>query len=108
MGIQKDAGELLGTIYSMYLEQKNVDFWYSIDAEKLVDSIGWELDRIKRALTYLYDLKFIKLYEDSTIISGLYPAGIDTIENKDKFERQFGFTLNLGLLQFNWNAKEKK
>ena len=108
MGIQKDAGELLKVIYVKYIEHKDPYFWFKLDAEGLEGELKWELDRIKRTILFLDDLKLIKLDETSTILIGMYPEGIITIENPDKFQKSFGFGINLGIVKADWAVKEKK
>jgi hypothetical protein len=110
MTIQKDAGEILLFIYEKYTG--GVEY---LDAKQIVDTTKWDAGRINRAIHYLNDLGSLKMnfYMGNTNgvhnfgIMGLTPEGIQTVESKDHFKRNFGFTVNLGLFSYSWGASEK-
>jgi len=41
-----------------------------------------------------------------TAISDITPSGINMVEAESEFKQNFGFTVNLGLIQINWGAQE--
>ena len=110
MGIKEDAGELLVYAYRQYVSEEKF-----VDAKDILTITKWDAGRINRAITYLEDLGAIKIQRylgnidgvHGFFMRGLTPSGIQTIENSKEFERNFGFIINLGLVQFSWGAKEK-
>jgi len=110
MGIQKDAGELLVHVYNQYAHGDLGNGFMLLNIEDLVTITKWDRSKLYRAIAYLDDMKFIKTDPENhqlDIIYGMTPDGINTIENKEKFEKSFGFRINLGIVGFNWNVKEK-
>ncbi|HGJ64173.1 TPA: hypothetical protein ENS27_02150 [bacterium] len=109
MGIQKDAGEILLFIYQCYIKDE------SVNAEKLLETTKWEGNRIDRAIKYLKDIGAIDIIltlgniggVQYFILKGLTPLGINIIENQHEFKRNFGFTVNLGVISFSWGASQK-
>ena len=109
MGIQNDAGEILLFIYQCYTKDE------SVDADKLLQTTKWEGNRIDRAIKYLKDIEAIDIIltlgningVQNFILERLTPSGINIVENKSEFKRNFGFTVNLGVISFSWGASEK-
>ena len=109
MGIQKDAGEILLFIYQCYIKDE------SVNAEKLLETTKWEGNRIDRAIKYLKDIGAIDIIltlgnisgVQHFILKGLTPLGINIVENQPEFKRNFGFTVNLGVISFSWGATKK-
>lgn len=102
MGIQTDAGELLLYTYKKHIEGDMVI------GEKFKQESGWEANRIRNAINYLKDKGLIKanfFIGGNFIIDRPYPIGIDIIENQETFKGVFGFTVNLGVIQFSWQNK---
>jgi len=95
MGIQQDAGEILLYAYKSYIKDE------SINANKLLETTGWEGNRIDRAIKYLKDLDAIQIIHTMRNVNGvqnfifrsLTPIGINIIENKPEFERTFGLNV---------------
>ena len=111
MGIQKDAGELLGYIYEQYTKTIK-----PIKAKDIIDETKWEADRINRAILYLRDSEVIKVALPPGNIKGVYnfgirgltPQGIDIIENKQKFKSTFGFEIGIpGMIRFSWRGERR-
>ena len=113
MGIQNDAGQILLFIYDGYVNNKTKP-----NAQILLDETKWDGRRIDRAIKYLKDLEALELIFMVGQIKGLQifilkkitPLGINIVENKPEFKRNFGFEVTLGLnpsLKFNWSASEK-
>ena len=108
MGIQKDAGELLGYIYERYTKGEN---W--IKPDDLIKETRWEAHRINNARTYLSDRDLIKIAKQSGnvegvanyTITGLTPSGIDMTENEEKFKTTFGFEIGPPGLKFSWTRE---
>ena len=104
MTIQKDAGELLAYAYNKYNEGNG------INNTEFEEESKWEKQRIRNALTYLRDKGLVKatfFLGGNFYIERLYPTGIDIIENQEIFKDTFGFTINLGVLQFSWQKREE-
>ena len=105
MGIQQDAGEILLFMYQSYTKDE------SIDAEKLLETTGWDGNRIDRAIKYLKDLSAIQIIHtlgnfkgvQHFIFRSLTPIGINIVENKPEFKRTFGFEIDLKLIKFSWS-----
>ena len=111
MGIQNDAGELLLYIYKQKTEGKEIPQTTNIEKET-----GWERDRIHNALQYLIgknmiDGKVVKTLGSTkpqfVMIRDLEPTGTDVVENEAEFQRNFNFTINLGVFKYSWGATEK-
>ena len=110
MGIQKDAGEILLFMYDRYVNDDS-----KVNAEVLLDTTKWEGNRIDRAIKYLKDIGAIDIILTLSNVKGVQhfilkkitPLGINIVENKPEFKRNFGFEVNLGLLKFSWGASEK-
>jgi len=110
MGIQKDAGEILLFMYDKYVNDDR-----EANAEVLLDTTKWEGNRIDRAIKYLKDMGAIDIILTLGNIKGVQhfilkkitPSGINIVENKPEFKRNFGFEVNLALLKFSWGVSEK-
>jgi len=103
MSIQKDAGELLLYSYKLY-EKGEMTI-----SEDVLNKNNWEMIRLRNAVQYLQDkglIKVISLVGGHFIIEKLFPVAIDIIENQPSFKHQFGFTVNLALIQFSWEVTE--
>jgi|SRR3989338_5394285 len=110
MTINEDAGEILLFIYDCYVNDKD-----SVNPEILLRTTKWDGNRIDRAIKYLKDLGAIDIIlllgnEENVqnfILKNVTPIGINMVENKPEFKRNFGFEVNLGLLKFSWGASER-
>ena len=83
MTIQKDAGEILAFLYKKYLSGSRLDY------KELAKETRWDKLRLKRAIDYLLEIeaiKGIKMLDETYIIRGILPVGIDMIKNKEKFK----------------------
>lgn len=38
----------------------------------------------------------------------IYPTGIDIVENKTNFKREFGFEINVGVIKLGWRYADKE
>lgn len=111
MAVQKDAGELLLFFYDQLVNQGKS----SVGTQEVIDTTGWEGNRINLAYNYLNDLSLLKGGGGIGNIKGaqiffvmrLLPEGINIVENQPEFKRNFGFEVNLGLLKFSWGLTEK-
>lgn len=105
MGIQKDAEEILVYIYKKYIQHSEVP-----SIKEMLEETRWNYDRIKRAILYLKEkdlIDGISLADGSFITTKITANGIDVIENQNKFKKNFGHTVNLGIYKFSWGASEK-
>ena len=115
MTIQKDSGQILLFIYDSYVNNKPKP-----NAQILLDETNWDGKRIDRAIRYLNDMNAVEIIftADNRMYGGLTrfilkkitPLGINMVENKPEFKRNFGFEVTLGLnpsLKINWGASEK-
>ena len=115
MTIQEDAGKILLFIYNRYVNDKSKP-----NAQILLDETKWDGKRIDRAVKYLNDMNAIEMIftADNRMYGGLTrfilkkitPLGINIVEDKPEFKRNFGFEVTLGLnpsLKINWGASKK-
>lgn len=112
MTIQKDAGELLVYIYNNKINGKKLP-----PQQELIRITKWHENRVIFALEYLKrkglvygeidKTDFGDRLETNVFVVDISPEGIDTLEDPEKFKRNFGFEVNLGLLKFSWGASEK-
>ena len=115
MTIQEDAGKILLFIYDSYVNDKA-----KLNAKILLNETKWDGKKIDRAIKYLNDMTAIEViftadnrtYGGLTtfILKKITSLGINIVENKPEFKRNFGFEVTLGLnpsLKFNWGATEK-
>ena len=110
MTIKGDAGEILLFMYDCYVNDKG-----SVNPERLLETTQWEGNRIYRAVKYLKEVGAIDIIltmgnhqgVQHFILKKITPLGINIVENKPEFKRNFGFEVNLGLLKFSWGASEK-
>ena len=110
MKISEDSGNLLLFIYKRKIEDKEM-----LNKGQLLEETGWDKVRLNNAVQYLIESEFIKgkvlktagsTKVQGTLISDITPSGINVIEAESKFKQNFGFTVNLGLIQINWGAQE--
>ena len=108
--IRKDSGNLLLFIYNRKIEDKEM-----LNQDQLVEETGWDKVRLNNSVQYLIESGFIKgkvlktygsTKVQGSIISDITPSGINIIEAESEFKQNFGFTVNLGLIQINWGAQE--
>ena len=109
MGIQHDAGELLALIYQNKVSGKG-----NINTNQIEKETNWVGGKMTFALEYLIgkgliDGEMIKGMGSGKTqfihIKGITCHGIDVIENEEKFKGNFGFGINLGLVNFSWSKK---
>ena len=102
MTISGDAGEILLFMYDCYVNNSG-----SVNPEKLLETTKWAGNRIDRAIKYLKERDAIDIVltmgnhqgVQHFILKKITPLGIDTVEDKPEFKRNFGFEVNLGLLK---------
>ncbi len=112
MTIQEDSGKILLFIYDSCINNKPKP-----NARILLDETNWDGKRIDRAIRYLNDMGAIdviftadnRMYSGLTrfILKEITSLGINIVENKPEFKKNFGFEVNLGLLKISWGASEK-
>ena len=115
MTIQEDAGKILLFIYDSYVNNRAKP-----NAQTLLDETKWDGKRIDRAIKYLNGMAAIeviftadnRMYGGLTrfIFKNITPLGINIVENKPEFKRNFGFEVNVGLnpsVKLSWGASEK-
>lgn len=103
MGIREDAGNVLGYAYKLYKQGK------MLSSEDFKNESKWPDERARNAVRYLNDEEMIEtrfVFGGSWLIAKLNPAGIDVIESESEFKNNFGITINLGVLEFNWTKQE--
>ena len=99
MTIHKDSGHLLVFIYGEYLKDANFLGVVNDISKKL----KWDLNKTLRASNYLSDSKMVETDDSGYIILRILPAGIDIVEDNNKFKVAFG--VNLGF--FNISLSEE-
>ncbi len=111
MGIQKDAEELLVFIYKRKLAGEEMPI-----EKELLDITGWDKHRIFIAIEYLVNIGFVKgqslkgtgtTVTQFAYVSDILPAGIDLLEDDEKFEKHFQHTIDLGIYKFSWGRTKK-
>jgi len=105
MVISKDAEELLIFLYKEYIKPN----FEGLSLEQIQKIINRASDRISRAIAYLSQNKFIILEGDTNFFKGfiiisLLPEGINTVENQNKFKKQFNHVVDLKIDQFSWGC----
>ena len=110
MAIRIDSRNLLLYIYKRKIEDEEM-----LDPNQLLEETGWNKVRLNNAVQYLIESGFItgKVLKtlgstkvESTLILDITPSGINIIEEELKFKQNFGFTVNLGLIQIKWGVQE--
>lgn len=110
MTIKKDSGNLLLYAYKCKIEGSEM-----LNSNKLLNETGWDDNRLNNAIQYLIRKNFvdgdaIKVVGSTKVqkafIYDITPWGIDIIEDEPEFTQNFGFTVNLGLIQINWGVQE--
>jgi len=109
MGIKQDAGEILYFMYEDYVKDRN-----AITPKTLLRITNWQGSRIDKAIKYLKDIGAISIVltmgnvdgVQNFIFRGITPIGIDIIEDKQKFNKNFGFEINLGIFKYSWGASQ--
>lgn len=109
MTITNDAGILLLYIHKCKIEGKEIP-----RKEQLLSISGWNEDRLNNAIEYLIQSKFVSGSIQSLVgsskvranVGNITNLGINIVEEQPKFKNNFGFTVNLGVFQFNWGKEE--
>lgn len=110
MSIREDSGNVLAYMYKCKIEGNEMP-----NPEKLFSETGWNDVRLYNAIQHLIEKEFIDgdilKGLDSTKVQDVYIKditswGIDIIENQREFKTNFGFGINLGIIQFNWGKQE--
>ena len=110
MTIRTDSGNLLLYIYKCKIDGNEIS-----TTDQLLIETGWDDVRLNNAIQYLVESKFVSGKVLKTIgstkvqvafITDIIPLGINIIEDESKFKQNFGFTVNLGILQFHWGTQE--
>ncbi len=112
MSIQKDAGELLILFYNNkvsgkeHLQQRNIE-----------EITQWDKDKITFALEYLIRKDLLDGEVKKTLGSSktafillrdINPEGIDIVEDDNKFQKSFNFSVGIpGIFSFSWGARER-
>jgi hypothetical protein len=107
--IRKDSGNLLLYIYKFKIAGKEIP-----RKEQLLTETGWNNDRLNNAIQYLIESKFVSggiqtLVGSSKVVANvgnITNLGIDIVEKQPEFKQNFGFTVNLGVLQINLGMSE--
>lgn len=108
--IREDSGNLLLFIYEHKINDKEM-----FDQNQLLKETDWNKVRLNNAVQYLIESGFVEgdivkgvgsTKVQVTVISDITPLGINIIEAESEFKQNFGFTVNLGLIQINWGAQE--
>ena len=112
MSIQKDAGELLILFYNNKIEGKE-----NLQQKAIEEITHWGKDRVTFALEYLVRKNILDGEVKKTIgtsktvfifIKDINPDGIDIIEDDNKFQTNFNFSVGIpGVFGFSWGATER-
>ena len=113
MTIQEDSGKILLFVYDCYVNNKSKP-----NPKILFETTQWDGRRIDRSIKYLKELEAIEIILTAGQINGLQtfifrkitPLGINIVENKPEFKKNFGFEVNIGLnpsVKLSWGASEK-
>ena len=109
MTIRDDSGNLLLFVYKCKIEGNEI-----LERKQLLIETGWKEYRLNNAIQYLIQSKLIDgiiqpLASSSKVIANIIdinPSGINIVEKQPEFKQNFGFTVNLGVLQINWEVQE--
>jgi hypothetical protein len=110
MSIKEDSGNVLAILYKCKTKDNEMP-----NPDQLLNELGWNHERLYPAIQYLTECKFIDgdilKTQDSTKVQDVYikditSLGIDTVEDEHNFKINFGFAVNLGVIQFNWGKQE--
>lgn len=111
MTIKEDSGKLLATLYKWKQEGREM----SNSKNELLEETHWNKNRLYNAIQYLINSEFVEGHVikglgstnvQDVIINDITSSGVDKVEHQSEFKKTFGFTVNLGLIQFNWGAQE--
>ena len=113
MTIQEDSGKILLYVHDCYVNNRNKP-----NSKILFEETQWDGRRIDRVIKYLKDFWAIEIILTAGQMNGLQnfifrkitPLGINIVENKPEFKRNFGFEVNIGLipsLKLSWGVSEK-
>ena len=92
---------MLVLIHKYYIEKNS-----GIKDKQFMEITGWDMDRLRRAMVYLHEKRFIYLIQNidgGFFVIKPYPDGIDIVENEGMFETTFG--INLGVVNVSWKKK---
>ena len=110
MTIRTDSGNLLLYIYKCKIDGNEIS-----TSNQLLTETDWDYVRLNNAIQYLIESDFvsgdvIKNINSTKVqvayITDITPHGINIIEKESEFKQNFGFTVNLGLIQFQWGTQE--
>lgn len=110
MTIRTDSGNLLLYIYKCKIEDNEM-----LDSNDLLNKTGWNKSRLNSAGQYLVEGGFVNgrvlkglgsTKVQDVVIVDMTTKGIDVVEAQPEFKQNFGFTINLGLIQIDWGAQE--
>ncbi len=99
----------------MYVYKCKIEGNEMLNSNQLLIETGWNEDRLNNAIQYLVESVFVKgnilkgvgsTKVQAAIISDITPSGINIVEKQPEFKQNFGFTVNLGVLQINWGMQE--
>ena len=109
--IKKYAGILLNYIHLKKFEEDEIP-----QVKELIDVSNWKPHQLEMTLDYCKDNNYLKITKlmgsdefgiGNLNIDKILPEGIDLVSNEDKFQKNFGFGVNLGLVNFNWGVQER-
>ena len=110
MTIRNDSGNVLLYIYKCKIDGNEIS-----NSDELLTETGWNDIRLNNAIQYLIESEFvsgdvIKSLNSTKVqlafITDITPLGVNIIEDESKFKQNFGFTVNLGLIQVHWGTQE--
>lgn len=110
MTLKEDSGKLLLYIYKCRIQGNEM-----LNSSHLLNETGWDKNRLNSALQYLVERGYINGHVikglgstkvQDVIINDITSDGTDIIEDQPEFKQNFGFTVNLGLIQINWGVQE--
>lgn len=102
-----DAAELLGKLYDAMIDKGESN----LNDEKVRQLTGWDEGRVRRAHEYLKTKELIEIehfFGGDFFIKKLTRSGIDAVEQKDAFQREFGIGVGIpGIISLRWGAKQR-
>ncbi|MCH8519873.1 MAG: hypothetical protein LAT82_03915 [Nanoarchaeota archaeon] len=105
------AGKILNYIYNVKFKEDRIP-----TIEEIFKSSNQKSHQIEMALNYCKDNSYLKIQKNFGVdkngiqnmsILEITPDGINIVTDKEKFKKNFGFGVNLGIVNFNWGVQEK-
>ena len=98
------AGKILNYIYLKKFEDNKIPSF-----KEILENSDLKEHQVKMALEYCKRHNYLNYTETFGGVIGIkiLSDGIDIVTDEDKFQRSFGFGVNLGIASFNWGVQER-